>query len=323
MKRLLYAAIALLGIQCSPASADQNCMTGYYRTKQPACVDSVLSQMRAGPNADPSAVIGFLAQIFSTSPAEKQRILQLEASSYVKSVKLVALYGAGLTEDAQKFAEENQITATLQKIEKNQPARLAVVRPSSNAADNDLLIGAYMASGDTNFIERILANFSSADDDMAGIAMRMGFMKSKFGPNMTVEGRDNVMARMACDKYQCKTEPAKFFRVLTLASGFWALQSLSSADDGIKKTFTGFFANDPRLKNLFAAEEAAMGNYMTAYAMVAVFKPEAKAGKSARKDDDKTYESMNKAASAFENLEPAGKVFEHIDAYVKAGKKLK
>ena len=64
-------------------------------------------------------------------------------------MKLVALYGAGLTEDAQKFAEENQITATLQKIEKNQPAKLAVVRPSSNAADNDLLIGAYMASGDT------------------------------------------------------------------------------------------------------------------------------------------------------------------------------
>ena len=56
-------------------------MTGYYRTRQPACVDSVLSQMRAGPNADPSAVMGFLAQIFSTSPAEKQRILQLEASS--------------------------------------------------------------------------------------------------------------------------------------------------------------------------------------------------------------------------------------------------
>ena len=316
MKRLLYVAIALLGIQCSPAAADQNCMTGYYRTKQPACVDSVLSQMRAGPNADPSAVIGFLAQIFSTSPAEKQRILQLEASSYVKSVKLVALYGAGLTEDAQKFAEENQITATLQKIEKNQPAKLAVVRPSSNAADNDLLIGAYMASGDTSFIERILANFSSADDDMAGIAMRMGFMKSKFGPNMTAEGRDNVMAKMACDKYACKTEPAKFFRVLTLASGFWALQSLSSADDGIKKTFTGFFANDPRLKNLFAAEQAAFGNYLTALTMLAVFKPDPK-------DRDKTAENMSKAASAFENLEPAGKTFDHIEAYVKGGKKAK
>ena len=77
---------------------------------------------------------------------------------------------------------------------------------------------------------------------MAGTAMRMGFMKSKFGPNMTAEGRDNVMAKMACDKYACKTEPAKFFRVLTLASAFWALQSLASADDGIKKTFTGFFA---------------------------------------------------------------------------------
>ena len=28
---------------------------------------------------------------------------------------------------------------------------------------------------------------------------------------------------------------------------------------------------------------------------------------------------MNKAALAYENLEPANKVFEHIEAYVKAG----
>jgi hypothetical protein len=124
------------------------------------------------------------------------------------------------------------------------------------------------------------------------------------------------MAPAICAKYQCKTDPAKFFRVLTLASAFWALQSLSSTDDGIKKTFTGFFANDPRLKNLLAAEQAAFGNYMTAVTMYAVFKPDPK-------DRDKTAESMNRAASAYENLEPAGKVFNHIEAYVKAGKKSK
>src|SRR5204862_7872596 len=99
MTRLLYVAIALLCLQCSPAGAadGQNCMASYYHTKPAACVDSVLSQlgqMGPGTKSDPSAVIGFLAQIFSTSPAEKQRILQGEASAYVKSVKLAALYGA-------------------------------------------------------------------------------------------------------------------------------------------------------------------------------------------------------------------------------------
>ena len=72
------------------------------------------------------------------------------------------------------------------------------VSPSSTPADNDLLIGAYMASGDTAFIERILANFSSADDGMAGDAMRLGFMHSKFGPNFAPAGRENVMMPAAC-----------------------------------------------------------------------------------------------------------------------------
>jgi hypothetical protein len=298
-------------------------MASYYRTKAAACVDGVLSQLgqtAPGSKSDPSAVIGFLAQIFSTSPAEKQRILQSEGSQYVKSVKLVALYGAGLLDEARKFAEENQLSATLEKVEKNQPAKLAAVRPTTNAADNDLLIGAYMASGDMALIGRILQNFTDADDGTVSDALRLGFMKSKFGPSLTAQGRENVMGPAACAKYQCKTDPAKFFRVLTLSSAFWALQSLGSTDDGIKKTFASFFANDPRLKNLLAAEQAAFGNYMTAYTMFSIFdskddKPE--------KDGDKTSEAMNKAASAYENLEPAGKVFEHIEAYVKAGKKPK
>jgi hypothetical protein len=55
----------------------------------------------------------------------------------------------------------------------------------------------------------------------------------------------------------------------------------------------------------------------------AVFKPDSKDAKPDQKDGDKIAEGMNKAASAYENLEPAGKVFEHIEAYVKAGKKSK
>ncbi len=48
--------------------------------------------------------------------------------------------------------------------------------------------------------------------------------------------------------------------------------------------------------------------------MFSVFKPD-QAG-----DADQTVASMNKAALAYENLEPANKVFEHIETYVKSGK---
>jgi hypothetical protein len=321
MAKFLIVAIALLFVQCrSAGAANQDCMADYYRTKAPGCVDSVLSQFRqaaAGSKADPSTIIGFLAQLLVVSPEDKQRILNDESSDHVRSVHLVALYRAGLLDDARRFAEKHQLAALLQKLETTRPASLAVVRPSSTPADNDLLIGAYMASGDTAFIQRILENFSGADDGMASDAMRMGYMNSKFGPNLTPKGREeNVMARAGCAKYQCKTDPAKFLRVLTLSSAFWALQSLAQGDDGIKKTFAGFFARDTRLKNLLAAEQATFENYLTALAVAAAFKPD----QASPTEVDPAYTSMSKAAAAYENLEPASNVFAPIEAFTKSGK---
>jgi hypothetical protein len=314
--KFLYVATGLLVLQSWPAAAaDQNCMTSYYRTKPPACVDIMLSQLRQS-GGDPSAVIGFLAYIFSTSSEEKRRILHGEASQQIQSMDLVALYRAGLLDDARKFADKYQLTAQLQKLEAGRPAPLATVIPSSTPADNDLLIGAYMASGDTAFIARILENFSNADDGMVSDAMRLGFMNSKFGPSFTAQGRENVMAPAACEKYQCKTDRAKFFRVLTLSSAFWALQSLAQQDDGIKRTFNDFFANDARLKNLHAVEQVAFGNYLTALAFFAAFRPDQGSG-----NVSPGYEGMRKSALAYESLEPAGKVFQPIEGSAKSGNK--
>jgi hypothetical protein len=316
--KFLAVAIALL-VQCWPAgAAGQNCMNDYYRTKAPGCVDSMLSQLRqTAPNAkgEPNPMIGFLAQLFRESPAEKQRILNDERSDYVKSVDLVALYRADLLDDARKFADKNQLSVLRAKLEAKPPAILAAVKPSSNPGDNDLLIGAYMASGDTALIQRILDNFSGADDGTVSDALRMGYMKSKFGSNLVATGRENVMAPAVCAKYQCKTEPARFFRVLTLASAFWALQSLAQNDEGISKTVTGFFDGDARLKNLLAGEEAAFENYVSALTMHALYKPDQP---SAEPDEESA--ALDKAALAYEKLEPPHKVFDHIEAFVGSGK---
>jgi hypothetical protein len=55
----------------------------------------------------------------------------------------------------------------LRNLESARLPPLDEVRPSSVPAENDLLIGAYMASGDSVFIERIMENFSSVDDSLA------------------------------------------------------------------------------------------------------------------------------------------------------------
>jgi len=319
--RFLISAIALLFTQFCPSGAGaQNCMNDYYRKKPPGCLDSMLSQLRQAPRSksDPATIIGFLAQLFVVSPEERQRILNDEPSEYVRSIDLVALYRAGLLDDARKFADKIDRSRLLQNLEADQLKPLAAVRPSSNPADNDLLIGAYMASGDTVFIERILGNFSGADDGLVSDTLRMGFMKSKFGNSLAPKERESVTAQAACAKYQCKTDPVKFFRLLTLSSAFWALQSLAQQDDGVRKTLAGFFERDKHLKDLLAAEQAALGNYLTALVVLVALKSD-----HTSTEADQAYTAMSKAASVYENLGSARDAFAPVETLVKSGKQPK
>jgi hypothetical protein len=285
----------------------QQCMTSYYRAKSPACADEILAQFRKmppNPRSEPSTIIGFLAQIFRNSAPERERILKAESSDYVKSVLLLSLYRAGLADDAQKFATANNLSALSEKLRGMRLAALDAVKPSSIPGDNDLLIGAYMASGNTALVQRILENYSSADDAMAADAFRIGLMMSKFGPGLAPKGRNPVTAQAACAKYQCKEDQTKFLRVMTLATAFWSLQSLSGQDDGIKQTLSDFFGRDARLKNLFTIEQTAFGNYVTAIAIVAAFKDD-----HAAADREQAYAAMDKSASIYESLGSAKDAF--------------
>ncbi|WP_213288907.1 hypothetical protein [Bradyrhizobium sp. sGM-13] len=283
-------------------------MASYYRAKSPACVDDTraqLRQMAANRQAEPNTIIGFLAELFRNSPQERERVLSAEPSNYMKSVDVISLYRAGLPVEAQKFAAANNLSGLSDKLRAVRIAPLDAVKPSSIPSDNDLLIGAYMGSGDTTLIRRILDNYATADDAMANDGLRVGFMMSKFGPGLAPKGRDSVMAKVLCEKYDCKVDQTKFLRVMTLGMAMWSLQSLSAQDDGIKKTLSDFFSRDARLKNLFAAEQAAFGNYMTAIILVSTFQKDRTGA-----DQDRTYELMNKSASIYENLGSGKEAFE-------------
>lgn len=299
--------LAMLSL-CSGAAlaADGDCMTTYYRSKSPACVDESLAQFRQMvPQSAPTTLIGFFAELFRTSPGERERLLKNEPSNNVKQLYLYSLYGADLSEEARKYASANQLTAVLDRLQAARVPMLEEIRPSVVPGDNDTLIGAYMASGNTVFIKRILENYSSADDAMAGDALRIGLMMGRFGNTITPKGRDEVMMKAACEKYQCKADPQKFRRLLTLASAFWSTQSLSAKDEGIKTTLTEFFSRDARLKNLLAAEQAAFGNYVTAITLVATFKD-----KRENPDQERTVELMSKSASIYEQFGSGKDAFE-------------
>jgi hypothetical protein len=175
-------------------------MASYYRSKQPSCVDDTLAQFRqeaGGGRADPNTVIGFLAELFRTSPQERERLLKAEPSDHVKSVDVISLYRAGLPDEAQKFAAANNLAGLSDRLRAARMPPLDALRPSSTPGDNDLLIGAYMASGNTALIQRILDNYSGADDGMVSDGLRVGFMMNKFGPGLAPKGRDSVMIKVA------------------------------------------------------------------------------------------------------------------------------
>jgi hypothetical protein len=306
--RRAWSAFALALLCFFPAVASaQQCMASYYRAKSPACLDEVLAQFRQkppNPRSEPGAAIGFLAQIFRDSPEERERIVKSGLSDNLKSVILNSLYRAGLPQDAQKFAAANSLSAPPENLRATRLVALDAVKPSSFPGDNDLLIGAYMASGNTALVQRILENYSSADDAMAGDGFRMGLMMSKFGPTMAPKGRNAVTVQAACAKYQCKEDQTKLLRVMTLGTALWSLQSLSGQDDGVKKTLSDFFTRDARLKNLFTIEQTAFGNYLTAIIFVTTFKDDHTGA-----DREQAYAAMDKSASIYEGLGSAKEAF--------------
>jgi hypothetical protein len=301
--RVAFALAFLYFCPNAAFAAGQECLTTYYRAKSPACIDDVLAILRqTPPNArEPNTIIGFFAKLFQDSPQERQRILTTEPSDYVKSIELIGLYRAGVVDDAQKFVAANNLSA-MSELRAMRLPPLDSIRPSSIPADNDLLIGAYMASGDTVLIQRILDNYSSADDGMVSDAFRMGFMMSKFGAEVAPKGRDKVMVRAACEKYQCKIDSTRLLRVMTMATAFWSLQSLGQQDDGIKKTLSDFVAHDTRIKNLFMIEQVGFGNYLTLVLPLAVLK-------DAPGLDRENYAAIVKSVSSYENLAPANEAF--------------
>lgn len=295
LKIAAFLLLVLFYILPRPALAiGQECMLSYYRTKSSACVDGILSDFRQrGSNADPNTLIGFLAQLFSTSPDERQRILKAENADNLKSVYVVSLHRAGLADEAERFAKANTLTGFADKVRAARLDTLDVVKPSV-PADNDLLVGAYMASGDTAFIRRVLATYSAADEAMISDGLRIGFMMSKFGPTLAPKGRNAITMQAACERYRCKSDPAKLLRVLTLATALWSLQSLSQQDDGIKSTFNNFFTSDQRLKALFFIEQNAFANYVTMVVGLAGFP---------------NSDTLSRPAEMYEKLMPANEAF--------------
>jgi hypothetical protein len=267
MKRLVLGialAVALwpsAGVAQAPAA---DCALTYYREKSEVCLDETLAGLRDAMSVKPevnAAMVGFLAGVIKSTPAMEGKIVAAIGPPAMKATILMALDRAGRDEAARSFAQTENLQAALAGLENELPPRLDEVKPRSAAADNDMLIGAFMATGDPAYIKAILGNFSAAEDDQIRDAVRIALMQGRFDEH-DPRGGYRRLARVACGKYQCKHDSSAFSRIMTLSSAYWALASLAAKDETIRKTSQAFLAADPRVKAIEQNEEDAFAAYL-------------------------------------------------------------
>ena len=277
------------------ASAHETCTKNFYQHKDAQCITTVIKQLNSQGIADDSGainppLIGFFAQIFSTDPALTAVILDKTATMKAAPLFIAALDKAGLEKEAQSYAAKGGHKDFYAAIAEKKATRLAAITPRDNPADNDYLIGAYMASGDIAHIKKILGNFTSASPQMAADALRISMVMNTFGPSFSPPGRKSEIMQFACARYECKKDRADLMRLLTLSSAFWALNSLAPSDVGIDGALKETFGGDTPLKNILMGENVAFSNYKVSLALLAVLpdNPDAMA-----------------TGAAFESLKPA------------------
>ena len=283
------------------AANGPTCMAAFYRNKDVTCLDAIIKSLSNVPRNSPNiegwqanpALLGFFADLFANDAAERARILALDVPPQAKPLFVEALYEAGLETEAETYGNANGFPFAVQSMQGKGAVLLKQIKPIADAYENDVLIGAYMASGNTGYIKSILGNFLSASDGMIRDSLRIAMMHTKFGPAIRPPGRENVMMPAACQKYECKKDLHGLMRVLTLSSAFWAMQSLSRQDEAIEATFSGFFENDARLKRLLAVESNGFANYLTALASYAAIKDDANVNASLS-----VYEKLGSARDA-------------------------
>lgn len=277
---------------------DSNCFESFYQTKNSSCLDDLLKSL---PNRKPpqlpektadhsniQAAVGFFAEIFMRNSQEKQRLLNLDLPLYTQSILVEALYRANLPKEAVIYAQTHDLLDIQKHYEAKKLPNIDTVKPFAVPSDNDLLIGAYMATGDTSFISRILDNYKNAEDSRVKDALRVGLMSGKFS-NMQAPGRNRTMVMALCGKYHCKSDVSDYLRTMTLSTAFWATSSLAKNHEPIKKILADFFTNDSRLNRLLLLEQNNFANYLNIFILATTIK----------KDDPK-YEAF---LSSYERLE--------------------
>ncbi|SEE08299.1 hypothetical protein SAMN05519104_5159 [Rhizobiales bacterium GAS188] len=169
--RSLLLVLALALGSGTVMADDLPCYPTFYQTKNIRCIDGLVSSLSTLKSAAPDAhtgihsniegAVGFLARLFHDHPEERRRLLTNSVSVDVKGIYIESLYRAGLTWDARTYADANSLSELFKGYMTGNLSSIRETKSTYIASVNDLLIGAYFASGDLRYINNILTNYTT------------------------------------------------------------------------------------------------------------------------------------------------------------------
>jgi len=249
------------------AAIDAACYFTFYQTKNMQCIDTLVIGNPPGFNTmhiPQEEMVGFLAELFSNYPQQREHVLNKDGVLSNKNLYVEALFRAGLVKEAAAYAKANDISQDQYK----NLIPISLLKPDSDTAIPGILIGAYRASGNKEYITRILNNFVTADDARVSDAFRIALTMDVFGCCNISKApvHQKTMAKAVCKKYGCgpESDPGSnrnFSRTMVLSGSYFYIHALAQNDGNIKEILSDFFNKNDHLKQLLTSEENAYSSY--------------------------------------------------------------
>jgi len=212
-------------------------------------------------------VIGTISGVFIKDANCGNRILSVskDLSNYTKVMILTSLFHAEMNEVAKEFANQNSLNNQFRNLNlKNITDNLGIknIIPNADSGMNNLLIGAYYATGDDVYLKNLLHNFKTKNKEKVKDAIRVGLVTGKFGFGLSPPGHKSKMLGSLKKKYYTDQNSESLLQFMTMSSAFWALNSIAKDDKNVAEYLNSFFL-DGDLKKIFLTEQNHFSNYLT------------------------------------------------------------
>jgi hypothetical protein len=276
-KSIANALILLLALSScktmASSSPDKHKLENFYTHKDCTAIERSLitfdknnTKLSTKTPDNSGSIIGILSGVFIKDNDCREKILSLSEgfSDNTKIIIFTSLFRAELPDIAKTFAQHYFPNYRIEQLKGfGESSIKSVVLNYDDASKNDLLIGAYFATGDDIYLKNMLHNFKTQKKDKIKDVIRVAMVIEKFGFSLSPSSHQSKMWESIKNKYYSPKNPNSVVNFITMSSLFWALNSIAKNDENVAKYLKSFFV-DNELEAIFLNEQTNFYNYSMA-----------------------------------------------------------